>query len=242
MPPRCPTVPSGSGQVLSTFGVAVLFGALVLIVAAWPEGPEYLLAVRFLRSVWVLALVGTFLYIVALSAAVRDESFGSGLNPGGWLDLFDAGVAGQAALARPRARDRQRLGRAATRTRSSTRRPSCRPSPSRHLPPSRSGCHAPPATLPRSASSPALPMPSPWPCGSVAWCCWRGSCWRDRARKTSSMPCAVSGGSPDRPLWSPSSAGSSSCTDSMAARCSASATAVCCSSRPYSSPSCSSSA
>ncbi len=88
------------GQVLSTFGVAVLFGALVLIVAAWPEGPEYLLAVRFLRSVWVLALVGTFLYIVALSAAVRDESFGSGLNPGGWLDLFDAGVAGQAALAR----------------------------------------------------------------------------------------------------------------------------------------------
>ena len=88
------------GQVLSTFGVAVLFGSLVLIVAAWPEGPEYILAVRFLRSVWVLALVGTFLYIVALSAAVRDESFGSGLNPGGWLDLFDAGVAGQAALAR----------------------------------------------------------------------------------------------------------------------------------------------
>ena len=88
------------GQVLSTFGVAVLFGSLVLIVAAWPEGPEYLLAVRFLRSVWVLALVGTLLYVVALSAAVRDESFGSGLNPGGWLDLFDAGVAGQAALAR----------------------------------------------------------------------------------------------------------------------------------------------
>ena len=42
------------GRVLSTFGLAVLFGSLVLIVAAWPEGPEYILAVRFLRSVWML--------------------------------------------------------------------------------------------------------------------------------------------------------------------------------------------
>ena len=88
------------GQVLSTFGIAVLFGSFILIVAAWPEGPEYILAVRFLRSIWLLATVGTLLYVIALSAAVRGESFGNGLNPGGWLDLFDAGVAGQAALAR----------------------------------------------------------------------------------------------------------------------------------------------
>ena len=44
------------GRVLSTLGLAVLFGSLVLIVAAWPEGPEYILAVRFLRSVWLLTL------------------------------------------------------------------------------------------------------------------------------------------------------------------------------------------
>ena len=86
--------------MLSTFGLAVLFGSFILIVAAWPEGPEYILAVRFLRSIWLLAAIGTVLYVVALSAAVRGESFGNGLNPGGWLDLFDAGVAGQAALAR----------------------------------------------------------------------------------------------------------------------------------------------
>jgi copper transport protein len=88
------------GRVLSTFGVAVLFGALVLIVAAWPEGPEYVIAVRFLRSVWLIGLVGTLLYIVALTAAVNDESFGHGLNPSGWLDLLDAGWAGRAAIAR----------------------------------------------------------------------------------------------------------------------------------------------
>ncbi|MGI9053033.1 MAG: copper resistance CopC/CopD family protein [Ilumatobacteraceae bacterium] len=88
------------GQVLSTFGVAVLFGSIVLIVAAWPEGPEYVLAVRFLRSTWLLGAAGTLLYVVALSATVRGDSLGSGLNPAGWLDLFEAGVAGQAALAR----------------------------------------------------------------------------------------------------------------------------------------------
>ena len=59
--------PTWLGRVLSTFGLAVLFGSLVLIVAAWPEGPEYILAVRFLRSVWLLTLVGTLLYVVALA-------------------------------------------------------------------------------------------------------------------------------------------------------------------------------
>ena len=92
--------PTWLGRVLSTFGLAVLFGSLVLIVAAWPEGPEYILAVRFLRSVWLLTLVGTLLFVVALSAAVQGESLGSGLDPSGWIDLLDAGWAGRAAVAR----------------------------------------------------------------------------------------------------------------------------------------------
>jgi copper transport protein len=92
--------PTWLGRVLSILGVAVLFGSLVLIVAAWPEGPEYIIAVRFLRAVWLIAFVGTLFYVVALTAAVNDESFGSGLNPSGWLDLLDAGWAGRAAIAR----------------------------------------------------------------------------------------------------------------------------------------------
>ena len=55
---------------------------------------------RFLRSVWLLTLVGTVLYVVALSAAVQGESLGNGLNPSTWLDLLDAGWAGRAAVAR----------------------------------------------------------------------------------------------------------------------------------------------
>lgn len=88
------------GRVLSIVGLSVLFGSLVLIVAAWPEGPEYVLALRFLRSAWIVGLVGTIIYVIALSAAVKGKSFGSGVSPGAWFDLLDAGWGGRAALLR----------------------------------------------------------------------------------------------------------------------------------------------
>jgi copper transport protein len=88
------------GRLLSVLGVAILFGSLVTIAAAWPEGVEYLVAVRFIRMIWIVALVGTVLYVAAATAAATGESFGSGLNPSNWLDLFDAGAPGIAALAR----------------------------------------------------------------------------------------------------------------------------------------------
>ncbi len=88
------------GRVLSTLGIAVVFGALVVIAAAWPEGVEYLITVRFLRAAWVFALVGTLLFTAAASAAVADASLGSGFNPGAWINLLDAGWSGRAALLR----------------------------------------------------------------------------------------------------------------------------------------------
>ena len=88
------------GRVLSTIGIAVVFGGLVVIAAAWPEGVEYLITIRFLRAAWVLALIGTLLYVAAASAAVTGSSLGSGFNPGSWIDLMDAGWAGRAALLR----------------------------------------------------------------------------------------------------------------------------------------------
>ena len=64
-------VDSGSGPLwlgtlLSDFGLALLFGGLVVIAAAWPEGVEYLIGVRFFRVAWVVALLGTLLYVVAV--------------------------------------------------------------------------------------------------------------------------------------------------------------------------------
>ncbi len=88
------------GRVLSILGIAVLFGSLVLIVAAWPEGPEYVLALRFLRTAWVVGLVGTIIYLAGLSAGVQGKGFASGLNPSGWFDLFDGDWTGRAAIMR----------------------------------------------------------------------------------------------------------------------------------------------
>jgi len=88
------------GRVLSTIGIAVVFGALILIAAAWPEGVEYLITVRFLRAAWALALIGTLLFTSAAAAAVTGSSLSSGFSPGAWFDLLDAGWAGRAALFR----------------------------------------------------------------------------------------------------------------------------------------------
>jgi copper transport protein len=94
------TGPLWLGRVLSTLGIAAVFGALVVIAAAWPEGVEYLITVRFLRAAWVFALIGTVLFTAAAAAAVSGSSLGSGFNPTSWVDLLDAGWSGRAALLR----------------------------------------------------------------------------------------------------------------------------------------------
>lgn len=88
------------GRVLSTTAVLALFGALVLIGTAWPEGPEYVITARFLRALWLVALVGTVLFVVGATAEASGSSFGAALSPTAWTDLVDAGWSGRAALAR----------------------------------------------------------------------------------------------------------------------------------------------
>lgn len=88
------------GRMLSTLGILVVFGGLVLISVGWPEGPEYVVTVRFLRAAWMLALLGTFLYLVAYAADFNGTSLGSAMSPGQWLDLYDDGWRGRGALLR----------------------------------------------------------------------------------------------------------------------------------------------
>jgi copper transport protein len=87
-------------RLLSTLGIATLFGSLLVITAAWPEGVEYLITIKFLRGVWFLAAIGTLLFVAFGSAAVTPEGGGSPFSPGTWLDLFDAGWGGRALLIR----------------------------------------------------------------------------------------------------------------------------------------------
>jgi copper transport protein len=88
------------GRLLSTIGILALFGGLALIAIGWPEGPEYVVTVRYLRAVWILALLGTLLYLIAYAAKYHDSSFGAAMNPSDWLDLKDDGWPGRAALLR----------------------------------------------------------------------------------------------------------------------------------------------
>jgi len=88
------------GRLISVFGLAILLGSLVVIAAAWPEGVEYLVTIRFIRATWIVAFIGTLLYVAAATAAVTGSGLGSGFNPANWAELFSAGIPGIAAVAR----------------------------------------------------------------------------------------------------------------------------------------------
>lgn len=79
--------------------LGALFGGLLLIALAWGEGVEYVLTLKFLRTVWALALVATVLNLAASRAVATGESLASSLNPASWTDLTDD-LAGLALLAR----------------------------------------------------------------------------------------------------------------------------------------------
>ncbi len=91
--------PLGLFRLLSNLGLAVLFGSLVLIAIAWPEGVEYILTVRFLRTTWIVSVVSTYLFAGALAASQTGAGIGSALVPTGWGDLMDT-TPGKAALIR----------------------------------------------------------------------------------------------------------------------------------------------
>jgi copper transport protein len=91
--------PLSLARLLSTLGLAVVFGSLVVIASAWPEGVEYILTVRFLRTAWFVALGGSFLYAAAVSGQISGDGVGSGLIPTAWSNLLDSNV-GLAALGR----------------------------------------------------------------------------------------------------------------------------------------------
>jgi putative copper export protein len=91
--------PLGLSRLLITLGVAVLFGSFVLIATAWPEGVEYILTVRFLRSAWLLTLVFAIFNAACMRAQITGKGIGSSLSPTSWGDLTDT-TPGIAALAR----------------------------------------------------------------------------------------------------------------------------------------------
>lgn len=88
--------PLGLFRLFSNLGLAVLFGSFVLIAIAWPEGVEYILTVRFLRTTWMFTVASTYLFVGALAANQAGTGIGSALAPTGW------GICSTPRRARPR--------------------------------------------------------------------------------------------------------------------------------------------
>ncbi len=89
----------GLARLLSTLALAALFGSLVLITVAWPEGVEYILTIRFLRYAWLAACVGTVITVACMTAQATGKGFTSSLSPTSWFDLAHS-TPGKAMLAR----------------------------------------------------------------------------------------------------------------------------------------------
>ena len=88
------------GGLISGSAVLIFLGATLLILLAWPEGTTYLLTQRFMIAVWVVAIAGTVIYVMALTADLTENSFGSSLSPVAWFELFSTGWPGRAAVVR----------------------------------------------------------------------------------------------------------------------------------------------
>ncbi|HRE01210.1 MAG TPA: CopD family protein, partial [Ilumatobacteraceae bacterium] len=91
--------PLGLARLLSMTTLAMLFGAIVLIAIAWPEGTDYVATIRYLRIVWLAAVISTGVMVACMVAQVSGSSFTSALMPTAWTDLTDT-TPGLAALAR----------------------------------------------------------------------------------------------------------------------------------------------
>lgn len=69
--------------------VASLFGGLMLLVLAWPEGVDYGVGKRFFRLTWLLAVVVMYLVVAISAMRQSDSGFVSALNPFSWFTAFD---------------------------------------------------------------------------------------------------------------------------------------------------------
>ena len=76
-------------RIAQYFFLASIFGGLMLIFLAWPEGVDYGVTLRFFRLTW-LASVITMYFIAAISAMRASGSeFTAALNPFSWFDSLN---------------------------------------------------------------------------------------------------------------------------------------------------------
>ena len=69
--------------------VAAIFGGLLTVTLAWPEGIDYGVCLRFFRITWLLAVVTMYLIVAITAMRNSDNTFVSSLNPFGWFGALN---------------------------------------------------------------------------------------------------------------------------------------------------------
>lgn len=69
--------------------VAALFGGLLTVTLAWPEGIDYGVCLRFFRITWLLAVVTMYLIVAITAMRNSDSTFVGALNPFTWFGAMN---------------------------------------------------------------------------------------------------------------------------------------------------------
>ena len=91
--------PLGLFRMLSYMFAATLFGAFILILFGWPEGVEYPVCKKFIRLVWILALLSTIAVLIYTTAQATGKGVTASISPNAWRELLDT-LPGQGLIVR----------------------------------------------------------------------------------------------------------------------------------------------
>jgi putative copper export protein/methionine-rich copper-binding protein CopC len=65
--------------------VSALFGGLILMLLAWPEGVEYPVCLRFFKITWLLSIVTMYVLVAMNTFRHSNDGFASALSPFSWF-------------------------------------------------------------------------------------------------------------------------------------------------------------
>jgi len=80
--------PLGLARLLMFIAVGGLFGGLVFIRIAWPEGVEYAVCERYFRIISIAAVASMALMMIITRSHDNSVGLGSSLSPTSWVSLF----------------------------------------------------------------------------------------------------------------------------------------------------------
>ena len=81
--------PIGLMRWIAFFMVSAVFGGLIFIKRAWPEGVEYGITEKYFRQICIFALVSLFLLMALMTAQQSGGGLASSLSPTSWGPLFE---------------------------------------------------------------------------------------------------------------------------------------------------------